>query len=378
MKTRRRKSKRTNILVGVILLLIIMVVAGIVFFPKVNIESKQIELGVIVPLSGPAATLGQNVLKSMNMAAQEININGGVNGQKIRLVAEDGKCNAKDASLAANKLVNLNGVKIILGGLCSAETMAVAPITNPAKVVTLSPCSSNPSITNAGDYIFRIYPSDSYQGVYAAKLAFEKLNAKTIAVLDCQDVWCEGVKKTFVNEYKKLGGIIVSEEKYLKTDIDMKTQLTRIKSKNPDLIYFLGPSEPVVVGLKQIKELGINAKILGGDPMHDTKIWKTSGSVGEGAMYTLVKSKSPDSFQAKLKSYGGDTTLCAANGYDTVKVIADVITKVGTDSLAVKNALYNVDHQGMSGRIRLDSNGDLVGAEYEVRIVKNGEAVLMS
>ena len=228
------------------IILLVMILAGCSESnqPSTNQANEGlITLGFVAPLTGDASSLGQGAQKAVEIAVAEFNSAKGTNDREVKVVFEDGKCNAKDASAAGNKLINIDKVPVILGGLCSAETMAIAPMAESTKTVLISGCSSNPSITTAGDYIFRDYPSDSFQGVYAAAIAHEKLGAKTASVLYCLSDWCTGLAKVFKENFEKLGGTVVMEESFATDTLDMRTQLTKIKEANPDMIYFLGFTE---------------------------------------------------------------------------------------------------------------------------------------
>ncbi|MBI5881355.1 ABC transporter substrate-binding protein [archaeon] len=385
-------EKGLQVLIGVLIVLVVVFGVTLAVWPgeqpvkstakattKVAKQPAEIKLGVIMPLTGDAATLGQNMLKAMQLAVDEVNAEGGIKGAKLKLIAEDGKCGGKDASNSAQKLVNIDKVPVILGGQCSSETLAVAPITEAAKVLTISQVSSNPSITDAGDYIFRVYPSDSYEGSIAAQFAKDTLGAKKVAILYCQGDWCVGLKDEFKKTFVANGGTIVAEEAYEQASRDLRSQLTKIKAKNADTLYFIGYTEASIVGLKQIEELGMTEKILGGDAWDDPKIWTDAGSAGDGAIYLTPSSPVSDAFKAKLKSTIGleEVTLGVPQSYDSVKLVAQLMRQFGTDSTVLKDALYDLDYNGVSGRIQFDQNGDFIGAEYDVKIAQDGKTSVL-
>jgi branched-chain amino acid transport system substrate-binding protein len=332
-----------------------------------------------MPLTGDASTIGLNMEKVMRLAVDEVNAAGGINGAKLRLIAEDGKCDGKEASTAANKLVNIDKVTAIVGGACSSETLAAAPIMEAGRVPAVSAVSSSPAITAAGDYIFRDYPSDSFQGAFAAKFAKEELGAEKVAVLYVQSDWGVGIREVFKREFVAGGGQIVSDEGYDQNARDLRTQLTKIKAKSPDVLYFIGYTEASIVGLKQAKELGITAKILGADAWDDPKIWSEAGSAGDGVMYVFIFADVSDEFKAKVKAATGseEVSVGVPQAYDAVKIFAQVMKQVGTDRTAIKDALYDVDFNGVSGRIQFDENGDLKEAKYAVKIAQDGKASVL-
>ena len=231
-------DKTTKIIVWIIVIGII--VAGGYFIMKSQSSNSNgpIKIGFIAPLTGDAASVGLNEQSAVELAVGEVNKAGGINGRPIEMIYEDGQCSGAPASDAANALINIDKVPVILGGACSAETMSFTSAAEQSKTVVLSPCSSNPDITNAGDYIFRDYPSDNYQGTFAANYIFTTLGKKKIAVLYTQDDWATGIRAVFESEFQKLGGTIVADESVQKSSTDLRDQLTKIKTANPELIYF--------------------------------------------------------------------------------------------------------------------------------------------
>lgn len=364
--------------VWVVAIIIILVVIGVIVSNKGPKETGPIKIGFVAPLTGDVAGIGQNMKIAAELAVSEINAAGGVNGRPIVLVAEDGKCDGKEAVTVVTKLVNLDKVPVIVGGTCSSETIASAPIAEKAKVVMISPLSSNPTITSAGDYIFRDYPSDAFQGVRAAEFAVNTLKVKNVATLLCIDDYCQGIGKVFKDKAVALGINVVAEEKYEKTTNDLKTQLVKIKVANPDLVYFPGYPDAAIIGLKQAKDLGLNVKFLGADAWNDPTLAQKAGLSAEGTMYmisTAVKNAIFDTAMAKV-SGGKEITVGSRETYDAVKILAQAMEKVGTDSTKIKDALYKVqNYQGVSGNISFDKNGDLVSANYDVKVVKNGSSV---
>ena len=380
----KRSSSKGNVkswVIGIIILIaVIAVIVGLNKNARQEVSTGEaIKIGFLGPLTGDVASLGTNAQKGVELAVKEINAAGGINGRTVEVVYEDGKCNAKDAATAGNKLINLDKVTAIVGGLCSSETMAVAPVAEQQKVIILSYCSSNPSITTIGDYIFRDYPSDTFQGAYAAEIAQKELKAENVAVLYCLSDYCVGIKDVFKKTFADTGGNIVAEEGYEQTTSDLKTQLTKIKEKNPDMIYFLGYTEASVIGIKQMEELDIDVPTLGSDAWDDPKIWTGAGAAGEGKMWTVVDTPITEDFKKKMQTVGvTDVTLCGPQSYDGAKILAEIMKKVGTDTTKIKDELYKVkDYQGVSGVISFDSNGDLASASYVTKVVKEGKGEIL-
>ncbi len=340
---------------------------------------EPIKFGIIMPLTGDAASIGQSVVNAVNLAADEINANGGIDGRQVQIIAEDGKCDGKDAVDAMNKLVSVDNVKYIVGAGCSAETLAVAPIAEANKIVMISPASSNPAITNSGDYIFRDYPSDTLAGDFDAKYLYNN-GAKSVAVAECQSDYCTGLADVFIKSYTALGGKIVFHESYPRDVTDMRTILSKIRDANPDAIYMPSYTESTVLAFKEAKELGIPSdKFFGGDAWDDPTIWSQTQGVSDGAQYTVVGADVPQEFKQKFAAkYGADAalTLGATQGYDALYIFKNAIEQAGDNPEAVKDALYNVQgYKGYSGTISFDSNGDMKESQYTLMVIKDGKAV---
>ena len=186
-----------------------------------------------------------------------------------------------------------------------------------------------------------------------------------------------GIKSVFIDAFKKLGGTIVADESGAQGSTDFRTQLTKVKNANPELIYSLAMQGETSVIIKQAKEVGITVPFFGADAWGDAKLWSGLGSAGEGDMYTTVATPLTATFIADMKAKtGGETTICSPEAYDSIKILAQVISKVGVDPTKIKNELYKTVYNGgvSADKISFDSNGDLVGANYSVYIVHNGVA----
>lgn len=375
----------TKVIVGIIV--VVLVIWGLASWSGQPAEApsgstpaatEPIKIGFIGPLTGDAANIGQNAKAAVEIAVAEINAAGGANGRPLAVIYEDGQCSGTEAANAANKLINIDKVPVILGGACSGETSSFAGLAEQTQTTVLSYCSSAPAITTAGDYIFRDYPSDTFQGAFAAKYIKETLKKSKVAVLYVKSDWGAGIKDVFVIEFKKLGGVVLVEEGYEQTARDLRTNLTKIKTAKPELVYFLGYTEASIPGLKQAAELKLNAPIFGGDTWDDSKIWTEAGAAGEGAMYSVVSANPSESFKTSMREKIGndEIAVCTPTAYDGLKILAQVLAKVGLDSTAIKNELYQTVYRGgiSSQEIKFDSNGDLIGANYIVKVVKDGKA----
>ncbi|MBT3949272.1 ABC transporter substrate-binding protein [Candidatus Parcubacteria bacterium] len=338
-------------------------------------DTSPIKLGWLGPLTGDVSSVGTADREAAELAVTEINEAGGINGRMLEVTYEDGFCEGKTALAGGTKLINVDEVVAIVGGFCSGETLAVAPSAEEKHVVMLSPGSTAPSVTEAGDYIFRVVPSDGFQGKYAAEFVYNTLEKKKVAIVYAITDYAEGLANVFEEEYKKLGGEIVVKDSFLQEARDLKAQLTKVKNSEAEVLYFPTYTEAGVVGFKQAEELDLGIQILGPETLSDEKLVTAQGA--EGTLYTVPVSNESEAFKTKFLEETGrdDMPVYASQTYDAVKILAQVIESVGTNGEDIKNELYNVkNYEGVSGMIGFDENGDLTSAEYKVMIIKDGKS----
>ncbi|MDD5318524.1 MAG: penicillin-binding protein activator [Candidatus Pacebacteria bacterium] len=356
----------------VVVIIVLIIVALLLSAGKGSPSSTgPIKVGFIGPLTGDASSLGEVAKAAVELATDEINAAGGVNGRQINVTYEDGKCGA-DASQAANKLVNVDGVSLIVGGLCSGETASfVKDIGN--KIPVVSYCSSAPTLSGAAKFFSRDYPSDAFQGKYAAEYLYNTLGARKVVVFYHISDWGTGVKTVFESRFKELGGQIVDEEGTPQTAKDYRTEIAKIKTFSADYIYMPMFPEGGTVAVNQLNQLGVKTKIFGADAWSDPKFQADVNGKGD-IFYTKIKVPNNDAFNAKLlaKSGGKEIPICAPQAYDAMKLAAQVIAQVGVDPQKFTDALRTTTYNGVSGQISFEPNGDLATASYAVERIANG------
>ena len=218
-------------------------------------------IGVMESITGPGETYGTVAVQAKEMAVEEINAAGGINGRELKLIVEDSKCAAQDAITAYNKLTDVDGVKIILGTSCSGAMLGAAPLAEADGVVLFSGLATNPDIANAGDYIFRTSMSDQQVGIDTGNVMWTD-GARTVATITEATDYAEGVRRTSVAQFEKLGGTVVGEERYASDITDFRSQLTKLTGTNPDAIHIASQSE--FTGgtiIKQLRELGYDGPL---------------------------------------------------------------------------------------------------------------------
>ncbi|MFA6424076.1 MAG: penicillin-binding protein activator [Candidatus Magasanikbacteria bacterium] len=363
---------------------VMVVVIGVNFYKSNNSSnstniSEPIKIGFILPLSGEIASLGENIKDGAVVAANEINQVGGINGRKLELVFEDGKCNLKDGVNAANKLINIDKVPILISG-CSDETLGAAPLAEQSHTIILTPVSTNPKITTAGDYIFRLIPSDSFQGKFAADYLYDTLSKRKVAILFNTDKeWSVGVKTVFEKRFLEKGGQIVANEGVTSESRDLRTTLEKIKVSQPDVVYAPTFIDSGIVLLKQSTEIGLDTQIFGGDVWDDAKFGKEAGISGNGARFSVVSNRQNPQFFIDAMSAlpgGKDINAYAPRAYDAVKIVSNIFARVGTDTEKIKNELYKINNYiGIADTYSIDNNGDLSNAQYSIKEFQNGQII---
>jgi len=361
--------------------IIIITLAIVLIITQTKKEQGEIKIGAILPLTGDAALYGQNTKKGIDLKVAQINESGGIQGKKILVLYEDSKALPADGVAAIKKLAEINKVTVIIGDVVSSVTLAIAPIAEKNKVVVLSPISSAPAITNAGDYIFRIIQSDTYGGKVAAYFAIKDQGWHYLAVLYINNDFGVGLRNSFSMTVKELGGKIVSNEAYEQDSRDFRTQLAKIKKSNPEAIYLVGYRETPQI-LIQAKEIGLKAKFLGTGLMEDPKVVEVAKAAAEGVFYTQNQYTS-DSPEPKVREfvkafkdrYGSKPDIIAAYGYESMNVLHYAMTRSKLTSDSIKEELYKIkDFEGITGKISFDENGDII-QPMGVKIIQNGRFI---
>jgi branched-chain amino acid transport system substrate-binding protein len=359
------------------LLLSLLLIASLLFAfacerkggPGAGGQTGPIIIGYYGDLTGRTSNFGQSTKAGVEMAADEINKAGGINGRQITILSEDDEGRPEKAATVVTKLINQDRVVALLGEVASGNTLAAAPKAQAAKVPMISPSSTNPAVTQVGDYISRVCFIDPFQGAVMAKFAANTLKAKKAAImLDFNSPYSRGLTEFFEASFKKLGGEIIDKQSYTQGDRDYKGQLTAIRAKNPDVIYVPGYYGEVGVIAKQAKQLGINVPLLGGDGWDSTQLWDLGGDSLNGdfiSNHYSVDDPSPaiQKFVAAYKARNGNVPdALAALGYDAMKVLADAITRAGTtEGPQLKDAINATKgFVGVTGTISLDADRNAV------------------
>lgn len=328
-------------------------------------DNSVIRVGHFGAMTGPTATFGTSTDEGMRLAMDEINAKGGVLGKKIDVVTEDDQSKPTEAVNAVEKLINRNKVVAVIGEVASSNSLAAAPVAQAAGIPMLSPASTNPKVTQTGDYIFRSCFIDPFQGGVMAKFAVKELHAKKLAILyDVNSDYSLGLREFFTNEIKAQGGQIVTDEAYTQQDVDFRGQLTKIRNAAPDAIYVPGYYTQVGAICRQARELGLAVPLLGGDGWDSDKTVEIGGEAVNGSYFTNHYSAQEDRPEVKAfvdsyrKRYNKTPDAMAVLGYDALRLMVDAIRRAGsTDPVKLRDALAATkDFPGASGNITIDKD----------------------
>jgi branched-chain amino acid transport system substrate-binding protein len=379
-------SKTGKLIVwGIVAILIIWWISSSSSKKSATIETSDtgaIKIGAILPLTGDAAVYGEPGRNVIELAIKEINTAGGVNGRQLQLITEDGKCAGESAASAAQKLVNVDKVQVIIGGFCSGESLAAEPITTAAQVFLFSPASSSPDLTGKSAFFARDYPSDSTQGKVLAGLSADK-QWKKVAVIQEQTDYASGIYKSFSENFSALGGTVTKEE-FATGTTDFRSILTKLKSENPGalLVDVQTPANAQRI-FKQMADLKWKLPLMSSDVvLSDTETVNANKSILEGSFGAEFNTDPTNAtFQHLLgaykNAYNADLPFQSygQTEYDSVYILKAGLMAVGNDGKKLADWVHNLkDFMGASGNITIGQSGDIAGGHVLVTM-KNGEVV---
>ena len=365
----------TSVLIGILTLL-----AACTSLPP----QETIKIGWIGGLTGSGASYGNVELNAAKMALDDLNAAGGINGKHVELLVEDGKCDGSAATTAATKLIEVDQVKYIIGGHCSTESLSIVPITERNKIFMLAGATATAKFAGSGKYAFRTTSSVVGLSDKLANIAVKNQNMSVATLHELKD-WPQSSTDTFVKSFTERGGKILGQETFAPGTTDFKTQLLKINDLHPDaLVISVQAPDTAALILKQMNELGLLNKIqIYGDLLFITKAAYDSsgGLLPETAIGTthVVDQTNPatkaflDRYHQKFGAIGV-TEFFATEGYDGVRITADLIAACATDVDCARQTLLAKQWQGVTGTFTFNEQGDATPHTGVVRIV-HGNAV---
>ncbi len=361
-------------------LVAIVVVVGLVWYGASSRQTKQtVRLGFVGPLTGDVAVLGVPMQKAALLAQEEINAAGRVGGKPLDIKFEDGLCNGKDAAQATQKLLGIDGVKFIIGGSCSGEMLAMAPLVANGEAVLISPSATSPKITTAGDFVFRNAPSDALQAAVMARYAYQKLGLKKAAVISENTDYGQGLREAFKKLWTDFAGQIAADEVYNTGETDFRTVAKKLTQDSPEAIYIV-PNSPAsgLLIAKQVRGVGYQGQLLTAEVLVNNETAKEASV--QGLIHTDIafgsSAKTKIFLDAYKARYGTEPEykMFVANTYTLVYLFKEAIEKAGENTAKVRDFLYDLkDWDSAVGKLTFDKNGDPASASYAIKKVLKGE-----
>jgi branched-chain amino acid transport system substrate-binding protein len=375
-------------IVSMLAITLVLAVALVGFFGCGPAAPKVVKVAILAPLSGPVPTFGVSTRDGALLAIEEWNAKGGVLKKKVEAIVEDSQCTPDPAVNAANKVIDQDKVKFIIGEVCSKASIPVSEIANAKKVIQVSPTSTNPAVTVDASgatkpYIFRACFIDPFQGTVGAKFAIENLKAKkAFIMLDQANDYVKGLAEFFEQSFVNQGGTVVGKESYTATDTDFSAILAKIRTARPDIVYLPDYYNIVNLATKQAKEKGIQVPFMGGDGWDSSDLDLKAAAGGYFTNHYSPFDPRPEvqnfvkAYGAKFKDDSGNAKVpdaLATLAYDATNLLLQAIKETGSEDTAkVKDALAKIRFNGVSGLITFDAQNNPVKSATILAVKADG------
>ena len=341
--------------------------------------SETIRIGYLGPLSGNAAAYGVDILNGIRMAVDQVNLAGGIDGKKIEFIAEDGGCSGSVATTAMQKLINVDHVVAVIGGVCNPETLAAVPLAEAAKTILVSPLSSDASITTAGRYIFRMTPSDSIKGK-AIGGYIKNAGLQKVAIMTENTAFPQTIRESLITHLPEGVGIVFDEVTPADTK-NFRVLFQKLQKIDFDVFIANGQTDTTVAEMaKQLRALGMKQQIIGADAADSETLGEFAPDAVEGMKVLSLPDLNEsvpaakdfaDSFRRRFETPRQSLYLSAL-GFDTAMVTFDALR--GGPSTTAHDRLHALKpHTGLTGTFHFDENGDAIGLAFGLKTFGSGE-----
>ncbi len=359
----------------------VLLMAFIVGMMMTSLLSKEIKIGVILPMSGPVGGFGQNAFKGIELAKQmKPKLD---NGDSIKIVLIDNKSDKIESANGMSRLISKDKVTAIIGALTSTNTMAITKIADDNKIPLVTPVATNVLVTKNRKYVSRVCFSDSFQGVVAAEYLYKNLGKKSVVlIIDSKSDYSIGLAKSFRKAFKKLGGKIIKKIMITAGDKDFKAQISMLKNLKPEAIYMPIYSNEAALIAIQAKQLGLKTLFMGSDGMTADDVFFKIGKdaingfnstdlfSADAPINTKLGKEFSKLYQEKYKTKVHPFAIMSADAYF---LIVDAMQKCGDDKECINKTIRETKNfQGASGVISLDKNGDAIRSAV-INEVENGK-----
>ncbi|MBI3012289.1 MAG: branched-chain amino acid ABC transporter substrate-binding protein [Elusimicrobia bacterium] len=357
-------------------------------------KEKVYKIAIAVPLTGDIAAMGQGMKRGAELAVEEANASGRFQ-RKIELRPFDDRADPKEAVNVANQIVSDPSIAAIVGHLNSGCSIPAAQVYAKNNLLMITPAATNPKLTLQQlepswkwvKNVFRVNTTDDVQGQFAANYCLQSLKIQSVAIIHDKTPYGQGLAEEFQKEFETKGGGVLSFDGIAIGDKDFKALLTRIKSLNPQTIYFGGIYNEGGLIVKQARELGLKATFVSGDALQTSEYFKVAGSAAEGSYITNVgvpPQKIPEA-KSFLEKYSArfpqpDLQPYDHYTYEAAKIALDVLEKAGIqgdsiDKLRMIETMKNLKFNGVLGTTEFDEKGDTKNKAITVYLVKGNNFV---
>jgi len=359
---------------------------SLIFSPLAVQAAEPIKIGSVLRLSAGAED-GIPAKRGVELAVDEINKAGGINGRKLEVIFEDEKDSPTSAVNAVQKLINVDKVVAIIGPMTSGAALAAAPSANESKILLVTPTATSPKVSGAGDYIYRGCSRIDKQAEALTKYVAEHYKPKTVGILYSNEPYGKGCNDLFSKDFEKLGIKVVATESFMRGAKDFKAQLTNLKAANPDILFIPGYYQETAPAAAQARQLGMNQRIIGvyGDiaPIYV----ELAGKASEGHLvaseyheaYDSPKNqKFKEAYYKLVKANANEPVniMFAALTYDMTNMVAEGMKKYGPTPDGVKKYLDEVkDYDGVTGKLSFNQEHDIMKGDISLFEVKDGKYV---
>ncbi|MDR0603749.1 MAG: penicillin-binding protein activator [Bacteroidales bacterium] len=366
-------TKKIFITIGVIA---VVAIGVIVWWNKTGKQQETVKIGVIIPLTGNAASQGQDVQKGMNMAFVDFMSSIDSTLFKVKLIVEDNFSTTKSSIAALEKLIQIEKPSIVLGPLTTSDMLSMIPIAEKNKTILFSPSVSSPKVSNAGKYIFRMGPLAPDQSKVITQYVANELKLKRVGILYMNDDSGNSHMEVFVPNFTVLGGEIVFNESFERNDIDFKSHLLKLKSLNAEALFIAGTPKTTGLILKQAKELNLDIKFVSSTGAEGYDCIEIAQNAAENIVYTSVAIDSV--FIAKFrKKYNNQfPSLGVVLGYDAMAMTLKLLYENSNDTEQLREALSHLEFSGVTGKTVMSASGD-ARKDIALKTVKNGEFIFL-
>jgi len=343
-----------------------------------HLDAPEVVIGHYASMTGSTAHFGQDTDRGVRMAIDEANAQGGVLGKKLKLVTLDTRGDSAEAANAVSRLIDVEKVSAVLGEVASSLSLAGGRVAQRRKIPMISPTSTNPKVTEIGDYIFRVCFIDPFQGKVMATFARANLKLDKVAVLkDVKNDYSIGLAAAFQKAFTELGGSIVAEQSYSQGDTDFSAQVTAIRGSGAQALFVPGYYSEVGSIARTADRLGLKIPLLGGDGWDSPDLFKIGGSAINGSYFSDhfapdVSTDKAKAFVANFSAkYGQPPTGLGALGYEAGLVLVDAIRRAGkNDPAAIRDAIASTkDFDGVTGKITIDAQRNAEKSAVVLKVV---------